>query len=78
MSGLIINEVMAFYSSFVPCVTKPSESYGVREWENFFVPWRSYSHDILFQLNCTIKKKKSSLSGHFQDSGTYFLHNSVT
>lgn len=35
MSNSIINEVTAFYSSFVPRVTKPSESYGVREWEHF-------------------------------------------
>lgn len=40
VSNSIINEVMAFYSSSVPCVTKPSEA--------CFVP---YSPDILLQSN---------------------------
>ncbi len=57
MSDSIINVVMAFYSSFVPCVTQPSESYGVREWDSLSSLWSRCSHDISFHLHRTVKQK---------------------
>lgn len=51
---------MAFYSSFVPRVTKPSESYCVSEWEHFLSPG-TVAHDVLFQLKQQRKKKTASM-----------------
>lgn len=47
VSSSIINEVIAFYASFVPCVTKPSESYGLREWAWFSSLGSIPLHDII-------------------------------
>ena len=71
VSDSIINEVMAFYSFICPLCHQTQWIIWCERMGAFPVPWHRYSHDILFQLKCIVKK---CLTGHFTDSQTYFWH----